>query len=78
MDNYPIPNIEDFTQSLAGAKLFLVMNCKRTYHQIPMPPEDIEKTTITTPIGLFHYHFTPFGLMTVTQMWQCFINDLFR
>lgn len=41
-----------------------------------MAPENIEKTAITTPIGLFQYQFVPFGLKNATQTWQCFINEI--
>ena len=52
-DTYPIPNMMDFTAVAASCTIFSKVDLKKGYHQIPMNPEDIPKTTITTPFGLF-------------------------
>ena len=47
-DQYPIPRIQDFTQRLAGAKIFSKINLVRAYYQIPVEPSDVHKTAVTT------------------------------
>jgi hypothetical protein len=52
----------DLSAKLHGCKFFSCVDLVKGYHQIPMAAEDIEKTAIITPFGLFEYLFMPFSL----------------
>ena len=61
-DQYPLPNIRDFTNNLRGCKFFSKLDLVKEYNQGPMSEADICKTAIVTPFGLFEFLYMPFGL----------------
>ena len=77
-DRYPIPQIQDFTQRLAGSKKISKIDLVRAYYQIPVEPYDVHKTAVTTPFGLFNFTRTPFGLRNSGQTFQRFIDHVTR
>jgi hypothetical protein len=62
--------MEDLSNGLHGCTVFSKIDLVKGYHQIPVAAEDIPKTAIITPFGLFEYLFTPFGLSNVAQTFQ--------
>ena len=77
-DRYPIPHIQDFTQRVAGSKIFSKINLVKAYYQIPVEPSDVHKTAVTTPFGLFNFTRTPFGPRNSGQTFQRFIDHVTR
>ena len=48
------------------------------YHQIPMHPPDVEKTTFITPHELYCYNVIPFGLKNAEAIYQRLVTKIFR
>ncbi|GFQ99394.1 gag-pol polyprotein [Trichonephila clavata] len=56
-DRYPIPHIQDFYHALYNKSIFLKIDIVRAYFHIPVHPDDIKKTAVCTPFGLFEFPF---------------------
>ena len=61
-DSYPLPRMDDCTDSLGDATVFTTLDCNSGYWQIPVAPEDRDKTTFTTHMGTFRHLRMPLGL----------------
>ncbi|ROT65882.1 reverse transcriptase [Penaeus vannamei] len=74
---YPLPHLHS-SHELSGCTVFSRIDLMRAFCQIPITEEDIPKTVVITPFGLFEFLRMPFGLRNATHTFQRFINDVIR
>ena len=61
-DPFPMPRINQVVDAIVGHLRMSFLDAFQGYHQIPLAPEDQEKTALVTPTGNYHYKVMPFGI----------------
>nr|GEZ07171.1 reverse transcriptase domain-containing protein [Tanacetum cinerariifolium] len=61
-DHFPLLFKDQMLERLAGNEFYCFLDGFSGYFQIPINPQDREKTTFTCPYGTFAYRRMPFGL----------------
>nr|GFC05074.1 reverse transcriptase domain-containing protein [Tanacetum cinerariifolium] len=70
-DHFLLPFMDQMLERLAGNEFYCFLYGFSRYFQIPIDPQDQEKTTFTCPYGTFAYRRMPFGLCNALD----FLND---
>ena len=75
-DHYAMPNISDLTSSIGTARIFSKLDLLKGYFQVPVNPDDVPKTAITTPFGTYVFHYSTFGLRNSGATFQRMMDQL--
>lgn len=74
-DRYPLLHIHSLSLTLHGAQVFSKTELRK-YHQIPIHPDDVGKTTFTTRFGLFEFVSLSFFLRNAGATFQGFMDSI--
>ena len=77
-DAYPLPNIEECLDTLAGSQFFSTLDMASGYWQIEMEEKDKPKTAFLTKHGLYQFTRMPFGLCNAPSTFQRAMHLVFR
>ncbi|GJY71740.1 reverse transcriptase domain-containing protein [Tanacetum coccineum] len=77
-DHFPLPFMDQMIERLAGNEFYCFLDGFSGYFQIPIDPQDQEKTTFTCPYGTFAYRRMPFGLCNAPGTFQQCMMAIFH
>ncbi|GKA24278.1 reverse transcriptase domain-containing protein [Tanacetum coccineum] len=77
-DHFPLPFMDQMLERLAGNEYYCFLDGFSGYFQIPIDPQDQEKTTFTCPYGTFAYRRMPFGLCNAPGTFQRCMMAIFH
>ncbi|KAJ1177696.1 hypothetical protein NDU88_002948 [Pleurodeles waltl] len=77
-DTYPIPRVDDVLEKIGRAKYMSTLDLTKGYWQIPLFPEDKEKTAFSTQSGLYQFTVLPFGLHGAPATFQRLMDHLLK
>ncbi|GJU29346.1 reverse transcriptase domain-containing protein [Tanacetum coccineum] len=77
-DHFPLPFMDQMLERLAGNEYYCFLDGFSIYFQIPIDPQDQEKTTFTCPYGMFSCRRMPFGLCNASGMFQRCMMAIFH
>ncbi|CAM8962662.1 unnamed protein product [Rhodiola kirilowii] len=76
-DHFPLPFIDQMLDRLAGKPHFCFLDGFSGYNQIPIAPEDQDKTKFTCPFGTFAFCRISFGLCNAPGTFQRVVTSIF-
>jgi hypothetical protein len=77
-NRYPLPLIEELLDRISRIKYFTKFDIHDDYHRLRMTAGEEWKTTFRYRYGLFEYTIIPFGLYNTPDIFQYYMNDIFR
>ncbi|GJV92873.1 reverse transcriptase domain-containing protein [Tanacetum coccineum] len=77
-DHFPLPFMDQMLERLAENEFYCFLDGFSGYFQIPIDPQDQEKTTFTCPYGTFAYRRMPFGLCNAPGTFQRCMMAIFH
>ena len=75
--HYSLPFIDQMLERLSKHTHFCFLDGYSGFSQMPVHPEDQEKTTFTCPFGTFAYRCMPFGLCNAPTTFQRCMTAIF-
>ncbi|GJZ67875.1 reverse transcriptase domain-containing protein, partial [Tanacetum coccineum] len=77
-DHFPLLFMDQMLERLAGNIYFCFLDGFSGYFQIPIDPNDQEKTTFTCPFETYAYRRMPFGLCNAPTTFQRYMLAIFH
>ena len=77
-DAYAMPRFKELLDNIGSAEFVTTLDLAKGYWQVPLEPEDRDKTAFTSPRGLYQFTTMPFGLTGAPATFQRLMDDVLR
>ncbi|GKV04519.1 hypothetical protein SLEP1_g16672 [Rubroshorea leprosula] len=77
-DCYPMSSIDKLVEAASSNERLSLLDAYSGYHQVPMAPEDEEKTSFYAGDEIYCYVMMPFGLKNAGATYQKMVTIVFR
>ena len=78
LDSYPLPNLEDTVNEIAGYAIYSLVDMKSAYHQVPLSPEEKHYTGFEANGALYQFRRLCFGLTNAVAVFQRVMNNIIK
>lgn len=75
-DQFPLPHIQDIFDQVGGSKVFSALDLKAGYWQVPVHPDDREKTAFRCHRGHYQFNVMPFGLCNAPAVFSRLMDQV--
>ena len=76
LDTYSLPHLRDFTNKIAGSRVFSKLDLFKAFHQIVIDKRDRYKTTLATPWGFYQFKRLSMGMRNSAQSFQRWVDSV--
>jgi len=77
-DRYPLPIIKEIIRLFEGCEYYMAIDLKAAYWQVPVRPQDREKTVFRINSGHYQFKVMPFELNNALATFQRLMNEILR
>ncbi|GFN94502.1 retrovirus-related pol polyprotein from transposon opus [Plakobranchus ocellatus] len=78
LDAYPLPRIDEMIEKISEYEIFMTLDLKSAYHQIPIKEEDKPYTAFEAGGNLYQFKRIPFGVTNGVACFQRIIDSMIR
>ena len=78
VEKYPLPNPNDMFTTLAKGRIFSKLDLSQAYLQLQLDDASIPYTTINTHQGLYSFNRLPFGVASVSAIFQRMMDKVLQ